>query len=175
MLAWIGTQHSQPRWHYITELCWSESLPMCCEQRTSCKMQQESVSLQHALQTFTEKNTHMHVWILYLCEDRQHMSQPPTPTQTPSQLNAPDPTQNPSDPWCRAQPQCPHFVGEMRFLLFTTGHVMSKRFIFTYSSADAWVCRPPRALTRAYSTFQTSFRPTEPLQHLEAAWENVMR
>lgn len=59
MLAWIGTQHSQPRWHYITELCWSESLPMCCEQRTSCKMQQESVSLQHALQTFTEKK-HTH-------------------------------------------------------------------------------------------------------------------
>lgn len=127
-----------------------------------------------------KKHTQIPVWILYLCEDYQCISQPATPTLTPSQLNA----------WPYPKPlrplmSCTATVSSLyRWKAFPALHrrtctrakgFMRKRLIFMYSSADAWVCGPPRALVRAHGTFQTSFRSTDPLQHLEAARENVMR
>lgn len=171
MLAWTGTHHSQPRWHYITELCWSESLPMCCSQRTSCKMQQESVSLQHALQTFTYKHTHACLDSISLWGHSPASYAHSNPITYPKPLRPLMSCTAGMSSLCRWNefPALHH-----RTCTWAKGF-MSKRLIFMYSSTDAWICRPPRALMRAYSTFQTSFRSTNPLQHLEAAWDNVMR
>lgn len=44
------------------ELCWSESLPLCCSQCTGCE-RLEKVSLQHALKTFPKTHTHTLMYI----------------------------------------------------------------------------------------------------------------
>lgn len=113
-----GYTTARTRWDYTTELCGSESLPVCCSQCTSREEQQQKVSLRvsHPAGIWTRV-----VFVCDLCSSVFPSLLPPSPLKF---LNLWKPSEAFRVSACLPLPtSVPTFAGETHYLLITTGHV----------------------------------------------------